>query len=442
MKALRLGQASLAATILVLGLGAPSFAATVYKHGDQQVDVGGRLQLLSMGELLDNGVYSDAAKTSPYRMNTRLYMFQKHSRLNLTGRTGEYKLFTQLGLGAEDVNTTNVGLALLDLYGEIPVGIGKLRFGQMKVGYGREQLTDEGNWQFSDLSVEQLGFRFGRDVGFSLETHPGPATVLLGMYTGGGRDVPERYLPENFGVPVFTLRAGVGDADADAFSLSQRDFGSDRVKAGLFLNGLYGKDTVIGHSSAFNVKMADKSLLLNSNYNPYIGGRPPLQGTVWQAGLDGAVRAPLGPLAVSAEAQSDFANYSNGNGFLNLYGGRAQVGLGWQPIEVALRYSVLVPDTKMAYTSAAPASKLFPIFGANAAPIQEITPSLTYFIKGEDVKLTFDLPVLLDNPVAIEKDLGAYSLTSMPDQTSVLGTGGSVMRQTVIQGKMTLQYAF
>ncbi|MBM3267674.1 MAG: hypothetical protein FJZ01_08515 [Candidatus Sericytochromatia bacterium] len=438
----RLAMQTLAATVLCAGLADPGYAATVYKHGDQQIDVGGRLQLLSMGELLDNGVYSDAARTVPYRMNTRLYMFQKHSRLSLSSRNGEYKLFSQLGLGAEDVTTPNVGLSLLDLYGQIPVGIGTLRFGQMKVAYGREQLTEEGAWQFSDLSVQNLGFRMGRDVGFSLETHPGPATVLLGMYTGGGRSVPERYLPENFGVPLFTLRAGVGDADADAFSLAQRDHGAEGLKSAFFVNALYGKDTVIGHSSAFNVKMADKSLLLNSNYNPYLGGRPPLQGTVWQAGADAAVRAPLGPVALSGEAQADFANYSNGNGYLNLYGGRAQVGVGYRPIEAALRYSVLVPDTRMGYTAAAPAAGFYPIFGSNGAPIQEITPSLTYFIKGEEVKLTFDLPILLDNPVAIEKGLGAYSLTSMPDQTSVLGAGGSVVRQTVVQGKMTLQYAF
>ena len=81
-----------------------------------------------------------------------------------------------MGLGGETRRGDDWGLAsLLDFAFNIPLGYGKttyLKIGQFKVPYGREQLTYEGNFQFADWSINNLGFVVGRDVGAAVVSHP------------------------------------------------------------------------------------------------------------------------------------------------------------------------------------------------------------------------------------------------------------------------------
>jgi hypothetical protein len=433
-----------AATILLVGTSLPASAATIYKTEDLQVDVGGRLQPFAQGEMLqDNGVYNDAAKTSPLRSPGRIYMFQKQSRVKFDIKSKDgFRVFGQAGLGAEDVNTTNVGLSLLDMYADIPLGFGVFKVGQMKVPYGREQLTDSGNMYFADRSINNLGFQTGRDVGLAFQTHYGsPVTLIAGVFTGAGRDVPQRYLPQLLGIPALVGRVGFGDSDLDPFYLKQKDLGLSTTKSGVFLNGMYTRDSVVGHSTALNVKMADKSLLINSNWNPYIGGRPALQGDYWQVGGDAAYRTALSnSMDLTAEAEANYGSFSNSKGSLKLTGGRAQVGVGFKPVDIALRYAVLFPDNNMAVASG---STNISLFNGNTNPIHEITPSLTYRIN-DNLKFTADLPILVDVPVVVEGGLGAYVLTQQADQSAYLAStkGSSVGRQFVVQCKGTITYEF
>src|SRR5205085_9114193 len=130
----------------------------------------------------------------------------------------------------------------------------------------------------------------------------------------------------------------------DPYAL-KNDLDPKTTKASFFINGLYTKDSLVGHSTVLNIKFIDKSLMLNPNWNPYIARTPYSQGQWWQLGADAAVRAPFaGGTSLSAEAEVNWAGYSNDYGQLHAAGGRAQAGIAWKPFEFALRYAVLFPD--------------------------------------------------------------------------------------------------
>jgi hypothetical protein len=410
---------------------------TVVKTETTQLDLGGMIQVLGLAQELDD----------PYKRNDRVYLFMPVARLRVNGHYQGVGFYSELALGGSDaVNAiTGVSLSLLDFAFTIPLFSSRntyLKVGQFKVPYGREQLTYEANRQFGDSSIENLGFLVGRDVGLALISTPGPLTLIGGVFTGGGRDVPpQHYLPEKIGVPLFVARVGFGDVDVDPFFLHQDEQGStDRhLKAALFANALYTKDSLIGHSSVLNVKLADKSLLLNSNWNPYIAKGPLDQGVWYELGTDAAVRAPMGPFDLSAEAEVNFAKYTNKYGTVQMWGTRAQVGALYQDFELSLRWAVLGPDSHFASAATAngPSVTL-----TGTQPIQELTPSLTWFIYGQNLKLIADLPILIDDPVFTEKNVGAYVGTELPDETSVLASGGTVARQTIVEGRLMLQAQF
>ena len=64
--------------------------------------------------------------------------------------------------------------------------------------------------------------------------------------------------------------------------------------------------------------------------------------------------------------------------------------------------------------------------------------SLSYYLSGNRVKLTAELPVGINIPVAVEPNIGAFPLTQQPDQTTVI-TNGRVERQTIVEARLQLQ---
>ena len=409
----------------------------VVKTDDAEVDLGGMIQLLGFGQQLKD----------PYKDDDRLYLFMNRARLRMSGHYDDISFYTEMGLGGEDtvVATTGVSLSLLDFFFDVPLLHSKttyLKVGQFKVPYGREQLTYEANFQFADRSINNLGFVVGRDVGAAIVSHPGPFTLIGGVFTGGGRDVPpNHYLPEKLGVPMLVTRAGIGNLDEDPFALAQDDQGSveRKPKGAIFVNALYTKDSLVGHSTILNIKLADKSLLLDGDWNPYIGKAPFSQGTWWQAGGDAAGRVPFRAVDLSGETAVDFGQYSNTYGSVHIWGARAQGGVSYRSFELALRYAYLLPDTKFAYMTV-------PLTNTSQA-IQEITPSATWFIKGQRLKLLADLPIIIHDPVFTEAGVGSYAASDLPDQATVLATtgvptGNTVSRQNVFEARLMLQAQF
>jgi phosphate-selective porin O/P len=331
-----------------------------------------------------------------------------------------------------------VTLGLLDFNVDLPLSfLGKdasIRVGQFKVPYGREALTYSGYSQFMERSIDDLGFRIGRDVGAAVTLKPGPFTLIGGIFTGGGRDVPpDHYLPERLGIPQIVARLGVGNLDEDPYELKNEAL-TPGTQAAFFVSGMYTKDSTVGHSSVLNVKLVDKSILLNGNWNPYIGRGPFSQGDWWQVGADAAVHSRLSrDWAVTAETEVNWASYSNNYGQIHIGGARAQAGVSYKDVELALRYAVLVPDKNFASGGVA-------VTGSK--PMQEITPSATWYIKGQNLKLVGDLPILINTPVFTEKNVGSYVGVELPDETTVLAKGGTVGRQNVLEARLMLQAAF
>jgi hypothetical protein len=412
------------------------------KTADAEVDLGGMVQLLGFAQRLDD----------PYKNDDRAYLFMNRARLRVSGHYDQVTFHLEMGLGGEAsiVAQTAVSLSLLDFAFEVPLSLSGnrttyLKVGQFKVPYGREQLTYEGNLQFADRSINNLGFVVGRDVGAAVVSHPGVLTLIGGVFTGGGRDVPgNHYLPEKIGIPLLVARAGVGNLDGDPFYLEQdshrRDGGPGDLgpKGAVFVNALYTKDSLIGHSTVLNVKLADKSLLLDPNWNPYIARAPFSQGTWWQAGGDAAGRVSLRAVDLSGETAVDFGKYSNAYGSVQMWGLRAQGGVGYRSVALAIRYAYLVPDASFAYMTV-------PLTGSQ--PIQEVTASATWFIKGQRLKLLADLPIIIHDPVFTESGVGSYAATDLPDQATVLATAGvptasTVARQNVIEARLMLQAQF
>ena len=161
-------------------------AAEVVKTETSTLDVNGRLQLLGFGQNVDDPVRNDA----------RAYMFVKQARLGVSGNIDDYRYKLQLGFaGEEEVKAPSpgIGLSLQDMYFDVPVhalGSTFVRVSQHKIPYSRERLLDSGLMPFADRSINNLGFQMGRDAGATLAGNRGIFAGALGIYTGGGRDVP------------------------------------------------------------------------------------------------------------------------------------------------------------------------------------------------------------------------------------------------------------
>lgn len=426
-----------AAAVLLAGLSNPGFGLEVLNKekglviNEASLNVDGRLQFFGVGQSLKDPVRNDA----------RLYLFLKQARLRFHGDVESVGYDMQLAFAGEDEVKTgqNASLNLLDFSFDVPVYKAvHLKLGQFKVPYSRERLTNGGRQLFADRSFNNLAFRVGRDVGGALYARGGKFAGTLGVFTGGGRDVPERYLPEKIGFPFVVARAGYDDGiDGDLFDLDGTVGQTDRVEKAFYVNALMMQDTAIGHNVVLGLKTAEVPLLLNKNWNPFLGRAPLDRGTLVQAGGDAVVKAPLGGGTAMVSVEGNYAAFSNVYGRIELSGGVGTVGLAKGNTEVAARYTYLLLDRDMTPGSG---KKIV----TDRRPVQEITPSLTYHIKKGHSKLVFDLPILMNVPVAVEKGLGAYVLTEQPDQTVVVNTvpGSIISRRTVVEGRMIYQLSF
>jgi hypothetical protein len=352
----------------------------------------------------------------------------------------DWRYGVMLAFGGEDeikAPTPGISLGLLDMYVDVPVkilGNSYVRVGQFRVPYGRERLTESGTLLFADRSIQNLAFRVGRDVGATFHTQAGPLVAGVGIFTGGGRDIPERYLPQTLGTPMVVLRAGVDTGiGEDVFATRDLQAVPDTLQMAFFVNGFYVKDSLVGHSTVFNTKSSEKPLLINGNWNPFVAQAPFTLGRLWQVGADVAARAPVGPGVLSGEVEGNFGVYQNDYGDIRVAGGRAQVAYQWNPVQVALRYALVLPDERFAVGDA-------PITGKRA--IQEVTPAITYSFKGFGAKIVADLPIQLNTPVIFEEAVGSYLLTEQPDQTALLKKGAPISRQNVIEARLLVQASF
>lgn len=390
----------------------------------------GRLQTLGiLQNLKDN-----------FRDNTRIYLYLKQARLGGKATYKNIDFDLQLAFGGEEevkAPSPGVDLSLLDLSADIRLSkcLG-IKVGQFKVPYGRENLTDEGYLQFTDLSVQYAGFKLGRDVGIALHSNSGTFTSTIGVFTAGGRDVPIRYIPIDLGFPMIVARIGLNDGlDENLFGVKQNLVESTSGYA-FFINALYTKDSKVGHSTALNVKLGDKSLLVNPNWNPYIAKAPLGKSELWQIGADAAFRISGKEKGLSAEAEVNYGSFKNGYGSLLIAGARAQGAFYANPFEIGFRYSFLRPDENFGVTNST--GTVFQIVDNKL--IQEITAAVSYYLHGNRLKLTAEVPIGINVPVVTESNLGAYPLMQQQDQTTVIAQPNSkIERQTIFEARLQLQ---
>src|SRR6185503_21055472 len=254
---------------------AAASAANVVDKENVKLNVGGYLQAIGVAEHVPDQV----------RDENRLYLFLKQARIRFDGSVEKIPFEIMLATGGEDITpNTNAALGLLDFNFDVPLGEDyDVKIGQFHVPYGRERLTDDSTMNFGDRSIENLGFAWNRDYGVALTTTRDNLTGTFAVMTGGGRDIPQRYLPEKLGSPMLVARFGYNDGiDRDIYHVTGRELAPDRAHKAAYLNVLYIEDSTIGHSTVVNVRATDKNLLVNGNYNPFIGRQPFSRGKIWQ----------------------------------------------------------------------------------------------------------------------------------------------------------------
>ncbi|HVE13431.1 MAG TPA: porin [Elusimicrobiota bacterium] len=452
---------SLALAAFSWGIAAHAYGLEVLRTDKLSLNVYGRAQMVGVGENVPD----------PYRDHNRIYLFLKQARIGFKGNYEDVKFDSQFAFGGEDSNGSNTDLSLLDFVADVPVKkLGEnavVKVGQFRVPFSREGLADRGYMNFAERSIASLASYQSRDYGLALMGTKDVWTGTIGTFSSGGRDVPQRYLPERLGVPYLAARFGYNDGvDEDIYHVVQTDLDLKRTTKAAMVNAVYMQDTLIGHSSALQSRTIDKNLLIDSGFNPYINSGPgsvagntvTLQrGNLYWLGGDAVVRHPLGVgKAVEGEIEGDWGGYQNRYGVIHIASARALASYQFRPFAISLRYALLSMDNKSGFLSVPSATLDGPVVNNGLGrPIHEITPSLTWHIKGHNLKLIGDLPVYLNCPIwydnigkgslAAPTPLGAYAFPdpTSTTQNSVLATkGNGTARRTVVEARMLFQFMF
>lgn len=405
-------------------------AVELIKKDSTTFNLGGRFQIFGVAERVSD----------PYKGDNRVFLFLKQARVMAFGQIEDYKFYTEWAMGGEEaVKNLNSSVSLLDFRADVPVADPVyVRVGQFKAPFGREALTEDGSLNFTDRSINNLTGILGRDVGFAAVLQREGLMGTIGIFTGGGRDNPERYLPEELGVPLLVARWGYDSQGNDPYSYKGNGMASEMPEMpdsfSAFLNLAYMEDSKIGHSSVLNVKTTDRSLLLNPNWNPYLAQTPYARSRVFQGSIDLQKRFVVGNVAASVEMEATQSEFSNDFGKLHVNGARIAGVAAFNPVELALRYAAVFPTNDFQYAGKT-------LIGND--PFKEVTASLTYFHRAFS-RFTIEAVFHLDTPVAIEPNVGAYVLVEQPDQVTVVKapTNGYIERQFVPEVKLMYQLTF
>ncbi len=457
------------------GLWLPNGVSLV-NNDKAQLDVYGRAQMMGTGEIVPD----------PKAAHQRVYLFLNEARTGIKGRYEDYfKYDVQMDWGGESINGSNTDMSLLDMVADVPVrALGDnaiVKIGQFRVPYSREGLTDTGYMDYTDRSIASFMSFQGRDYGLALMDNWGNFTGTFGTFSGGGRNVPQRYLPEQIGVPEMVARFGYNDgADVDIYHVMGTDRNLKRNTKAFYIDGIYMGDTRIGHSTALGVHTVDDNLLINSNYNPYLkwgdntatsGGLCSAltceRGSIFFLGTDGVVRHRIDDThSAEVEYEGNWGGYQNRFGVLHMASGRVQGDYQSGPFEIGLRGAVLsMGDASGFLATSGPGATGYATKVNQSGtstyyyneqmgqPIWEITPSVTWHISPQhNMKIVAALPIFLDAPLWIDNADGTYVFTDptpsggtlmSTDQGSVLETAGNnTVRRTIPEARMTFQFQF
>jgi hypothetical protein len=189
------------------------------------------------------------------------------------------------------------------------------------------------------------------------------------------------------------------------------------------------------------VKYYDKSLMLNSDWNPYIGASGQ-KAEFWQAGVDVAAQVSLCDACdLLLSGEYNVADFSNDAGSLQTSGGALSANLIMENLVLGLRYALVDPDSNMAYVSTDEDTGEKTSYAITNKQIQEITPSIVYFLREHNVRLIADVAIQLDVPVSLETGHGVYNLMRQADQISYASKGGIELQDNYL-ASLIVQYDF
>jgi len=396
----------------------------IVKKKDLGLELFGTGQFLGLGEIVKDNV----------RKNHRVYFFMTQARLGFSGNLEDYKFYTELELGGENTPASETSLTLLETRFDVPTWTHTyLRLGQFKTPYGAEFLTPDNERLFTENSIANRGANWGREIGLELIYKTDCINWAAGVFAGAGMGspvLPPRALPQNFGSPLMVVRVGMDNTGADAVTHKQaKVFKIEKTEKALYLQGAYQIDTIMGHSSAMDIKsgQADvvyqQNLLLNPAWNPYINIKE--KARLYSVGLNGVLKTLRDEIVYSGEFEADVSGFHNSLGTLTMYTARIQGSAAKKPWEAAMRLATLIPDKNMG-----------PIQNPGLikpAPFYEVTPALSYYLKDWS-KLILECQLLVNVPVAHEPEIGAYVLSDMPSLTTY--TSGT----TVLPNRITRDF--
>lgn len=468
------------ATAALLFAATGAFAQTVdpgipvVNNDKMELNITGRGQMMGTGEFVPDAIAD----------NARVYLFMNEARLGVKGRFEDwFRYEMNMDFGGESINGSNTNMSLLDMVADIPVkplGEGTIvKIGQFRVPYSREGLTDTGYMDFTNKSVANMASYWGRDYGLAVETTKGNLTGTIGTFTGGGRNVPQRYLPEQIGIPFLVARVGYNDGiDQDIYHVVGVDRDIKRDGKAFYVNGLFMTDTRIGHSTALGVHTIDDNLLIDSNFNPYLkqttdgkvcSAGSCQRGSVFFLGADGVIRHRIDDTsAVELEVEGNWGGYQNHTGVMHIASGRVQTDYQKGAFDIGLRYGILSMDDNAGFLDAPTTAGAFnPAYSheTNTAgkgtfqynahmgeAIHEITPSMTWHFRGHNMKVVASLPIFINAPLWLDNADGVYAFpdptpsgaaTLYTSQGSVLKTPGNTTRRAIVpEGRMMFQFMF
>ncbi|MBI2487545.1 MAG: TMF family protein [Deltaproteobacteria bacterium] len=259
------------------------------------------------------------------------------------------------------------------------------RFGQYRVPFNREELTDPFNLQFVDTSILNQEFRLGRDVGASIGGVLSRFfTYSLGVFNGNGRDS----LSENsnllyVGRVMFTPTGEPRYSSINPFPVSgdytysQGTFGNPQIP-------LIALSAAMAYLPGF--KPAEKSPD-NAFINDRVTALGSAESDIFQFSADLTIKY----LIFSFEAEYDLRNINpeeTGIDSVLAQGIRVQSGVFLIPkfVEVAGRFVLIGLDND-----------------SGDDKIWEVTPGLSfYFTKNHNMKLQFDYSFIRNELIDID----------------------------------------
>jgi hypothetical protein len=224
---------------------------------------------------------------------------------------------------------------------------------------------------------------------------------------------------------MITAKVGINNLDSDALTPAIQPSGKvDGVKSAIFVNATYIKDSLAGHGTALGTKYSQRSLILNTLFNPNISQFG--DTTYLQGGVEGAWLMPFGNgnMLVQTEANAAFTS-SPTSGNASVLGAMIQATVKDGGLfDYGIRASLLMPRE---------------LSSIGTETISEITPSLVYHIDGDNASIIVDAPILLNTAVKVDSTHhGLYEITNVTNSVS----GSGVFRTTTYALRIMGQFLF